>query len=80
MKHIPVKFKSMRDGKNISQIASKFDYPVYLICGRYKVNAKSILGIFSLPNFDDVKIQVDTDDTEKIIEELRKYELLDEKK
>lgn len=78
MKKIPVKFKSMRDGKNISQIASKFDYNVYLICGRYKVNAKSILGIFSLPNFDNVEIQVDTDDAYEIIEELRKYNLLNE--
>lgn len=32
---------------------------VDLLCGRYVVDAKSMLGVFSLPCFDDVKMRVE---------------------
>ena len=35
---------------------------VDLICGRYIVDAKSMLGVFSLPTFDDVELGVEEED------------------
>ena len=78
MKQIPVKFKNLRDAKNLVQIAQLYDFDVKLISGNYIVNAKSILGIFTLPQFDNVKFQVDTDDIEDIKKQLKKFDLLDE--
>lgn len=81
MKQIPVKFKNLRDAKNLVQIAQLYDFDVKLISGNYIVNAKSILGIFTLPQFDNVKFQIDTDDIddiENIKKQLKKLDLLDE--
>ncbi len=39
---------------------------VDLICGRYIVDAKSMLGVFSLPTFDDVELGVEEEDEEKL--------------
>lgn len=40
MKQIPVKFKNLRDAKNLVQIAQLYDFDVKLISGNYIVNAK----------------------------------------
>ena len=56
---IPVCIKSMRDTKHLVQAAECGKKDVDLICGRYVVNAKSMLGVFSLPRFDQVDLNVD---------------------
>ena len=50
---------------------------VDLICGRYIVDAKSMLGVFSLPTFDDVEIGVEEEDEAKLrktLESLNAYQ------
>ena len=49
---------------------------VDLICGRYVVNAKSMLGVFSLPRFDRIEINVDETDFEHMKQKLQKYGLI----
>lgn len=78
MEQIPVKFNSLRDGKNIVHVALQCQGDVLLICGRYIVNAKSILGIFSLPQFNGVKLQVECDNVEELKRQMRKLDILDE--
>lgn len=73
---IPVCIKSMRDTKHLVQAAESCEKDVDLICGRYVVNAKSMLGVFSLPRFDRVDINVDESDFETIKEQLQKYNLI----
>lgn len=73
---IPVCIKSMRDTKHLVQAAECGKKDVDLICGRYVVNAKSMLGVFSLPRFDQVDINVDESDFETIKEQLQKYDLI----
>ena len=63
---IPVCIKSMRDTKHLVQAAECGKKDVDLICGRYVVNAKSMLGVFSLPRFDQVDLNVDESDFETI--------------
>ena len=41
--------------KHLVQAAEACKKEVDLLCGRYVVDAKSMLGVFSLPCFDDVK-------------------------
>lgn len=73
---IPVCIKSMRDTKHLVQAAECGKKVVDLICGRYVVNAKSMLGVFSLPRFDQVDLNVDESDFETIKKQLQKYNLI----
>ena len=58
MKIIPVYLRDMQDAKHLVQAAEACKKEVDLLCGRYVVDAKSMLGVFSLPCFDDVKILI----------------------
>ena len=50
---IPVYLRDMYDAKHLVQVASGCRKDVELICGRYIVDAKSMLGVFSLPTFNN---------------------------
>ena len=63
---IPVYLRDMCDAKHLVQAASGCEKNVDLICGRYIVDAKSMLGVFSLPTFDDVELGVEEEDEEKL--------------
>lgn len=59
MVKIPVYLNNMTDAKHLVQIAEKCENDVDLVSGRYVVDGKSMLGVFSLPQFDNVEICVD---------------------
>lgn len=73
---IPVKLSSMQDGKYLVQIAETCKYDVDLICGRYTVDAKSMLGVFSLPQFDNVELVLHTDEDNNVEKQLDMLGLL----
>lgn len=56
MVKIPVCLNNMTDAKHLVQIAEGCDKDVDLMCGKYLVDAKSMLGVFSLPQFDNVEM------------------------
>mgnify|MGYP002680803078 CR=1 FL=1 len=64
MIRIPVYLRDMYDAKHLVQAASGCQEDVDLICGKYIVDAKSMLGVFSLPTFDNVELGV-TDNEER---------------
>ena len=70
---IPVYLRDMCDAKHLVQAASGCEKNVDLICGRYIVDAKSMLGVFSLPTFDDVELGVEEEDEEKHQENTGKF-------
>ena len=61
-----------------SQVASGCEKNVDLICGRYIVDAKSMLGVFSLPTFDDVELGAEEEDEEKLRKTLESLKLIRE--
>lgn len=73
---IPVCIKSMRDTKHLVQAAESCEKDVDLICGRYVVNAKSMLGVFSLPQFDNVEMLVDESQADDIRCKLEEFKLI----
>ena len=75
---IPVCIKSMRDTKHLVQAAGSCEKDVDLICGRYIVDAKSMLGVFSLPTFDDVELGAEEEDEEKLRKTLESLKLIRE--
>ena len=50
-----------------------FDYDIDLVSGRYAIDAKSIMGIFSLDLSKPIKLQAHTEDPEALIKAIQKY-------
>lgn len=64
---------SINDVKNFVNIVSKYDFDIDLTSGRYVVDAKSIMGIFSLDLSKAIKVEIHSEDAEKILGELKPY-------
>lgn len=68
-----VELKAINDVKNFVNTVMLFDYDIDLVSGRYAVDAKSIMGIFSLDLSKAIKLQAHTEDPEKLIAALDKF-------
>ena len=73
MKTFDLSLSSINDVKDFVNIVSKYDFDVDLTSGRYVVDAKSIMGIFSLDLSKPIKVEVHSDDCDKFMEELDKF-------
>ena len=73
MKTFKVIINSINDVKNFVNIVSKYDFDIDLISDRYVVDAKSIMGIFSLDLTKPIGVNLYTDDADEITEELKPY-------
>ncbi len=73
MKTFKVQINSIGDVKNFVNIVSKYDFDIDLISDRYVVDAKSIMGIFSLDLTKPIELQIHTDDADAIVKELAPY-------
>ena len=67
MVELKVKIGTIDDVKKFVNAVSKYDFDVDLISGRYAVDAKSIMGIFSIDLSKELvmKAHTDTDDVVK---------------
>ena len=52
---------------------TKYNYDIDLLSGRYVVDAKSIMGIFSLDLSSPIKVDAHTDDASALMEELKDF-------
>ncbi|MDO5397889.1 MAG: HPr family phosphocarrier protein [bacterium] len=73
MKTFNLLLSSINNVKDFVNVVSKYDFDVDLTSGRYVVDAKSIMGIFSLDLSQPIKVEVHSDDCEKFIEELKPF-------
>ncbi|MBR6384514.1 MAG: HPr family phosphocarrier protein [Ruminococcus sp.] len=64
---------AINDVKDFVGIVMKYDYDIDLISGRYAVDAKSIMGIFSLDLTKPIELNAHTDDADKFLKEIEKY-------
>lgn len=64
---------SINDVKNFVNIVSKYDFDVDLTSGRYVVDAKSIMGIFSLDLSKPIKVEVHDENGNALVEELKPF-------
>ena len=72
MKQFKVKLPVINDIKDFTNIVSRHAYHIEAESGRYKVDAKSIMGLFSLDLSKPIKINAYTDDN-SLRSELRQY-------
>ena len=73
MKKTMVMLDSISAVKDFVSIVANYDYDVDLASGRYAVDAKSIMGIFSLDLSKPIQLTAHTDDADKFFNEIAKY-------
>ena len=64
---------SINDVKDFVNTVSRYDFDVDLTSGRYVVDAKSIMGIFSLDLSKPIKVEVHADDADKFVSEISRF-------
>ncbi|HOQ76278.1 MAG TPA: HPr family phosphocarrier protein [Thermoclostridium sp.] len=65
--------KSINDVKDFVNIVNKYDFDVDLTSGRYIVDAKSIMGIFSLDLSKPIRMEVHGDNYDAFINEIKSF-------
>ena len=75
MKTVQISLNSIDKVKSFVNDISKFDFDFDLVSGRYVIDAKSIMGIFSLDLSKPIElnIHVDNSDIDSILEILKPY-------
>ena len=73
MKEFNLMLSSINDVKDFVNIVAKYDFDVDLTSGRYVVDAKSIMGIFSLNLSKPIKVEVNSDDCDKFMDEVARF-------
>ena len=71
MKTFNIMLKSINDVKEFVNIVNGYDFDVDMTSGRYVVDAKSIMGIFSLDLSKPIKVEVHSDKCEKFCDEIK---------
>ena len=74
MVEFEMNLSSINDVKDFVNTVSRYDFDVDLTSGRYVVDAKSIMGIFSLNLSKPIEVEVHSDDCDAFIDELKKDE------
>ena len=74
MKSVNIKLNLMTDGAKFVQIVGAYPYDMDLRSGRHVVDAKSILGIFSLDLSKPIDLNIHAEDgADEVLEVLKPY-------
>ena len=75
MKTVNISLNSIDKVKNFVNLINRFDYDFDLVSGRYVIDAKSIMGIFSLDLSKSISLNIHADekDIDQIVNELAPY-------
>ncbi len=73
MKQVTIQLNTVSDAKKFVSIVSSYDFDIDLISERYVVDAKSIMGIFSLDISKPLTLVAQTDDAGDLITEIADY-------
>lgn len=74
MKTVQISLNSIDKVKSFVNDLTKYDYDFDLVSGRYVIDAKSIMGIFSLDLSKPIDLAIHTEDNlNEILEALKPY-------
>ena len=74
MKTVTIRLTMMTDNvKNFVRLVNRYPYDMDLRSGRYVVDAKSILGIFSLDLSKPITLEVYADECEDLVNDLQQF-------
>lgn len=73
MKSVTVMLATINDVKTFVNIVTKYDFDVDLVSGRYAIDAKSIMGIFSLDLSKPIKLEAHSDNADAFLAEIKPF-------
>lgn len=73
MATVNISLSTIEDVKNFVSVVSKYDFEVDLTSGRYVIDAKSIMGIFSLDLSKPIQLNAGTDEKSPFFEEIKPF-------
>lgn len=73
MKSVPIKLSFAEEVKTFVNVANRYDYDMDLRAGRHVVDAKSILGIFSLDLSKPITLEIYSEDCDDLLDELKAF-------
>ena len=75
MKTFNILLKSINDVKDFVNIVNNYEFDVDMTSGRYVVDAKSIMGIFSLDLSKPIKVEAHTEDFTDFYDKVKNLEV-----
>jgi len=75
MKSIPIKLSFAEEVKSFVNIVNRYDYDMDLKSGRHVVDAKSILGIFSLDLSRPIWLEVYADSCDELEKDIAQFKI-----
>ena len=73
MKTVQIYLNSIDKVKSFVNDITKFNNDFDLVSGRYVIDAKSIMGIFSLDLLKPIKLTAHSDNTDELFAEIKPY-------
>jgi phosphocarrier protein HPr len=73
MVSVNIMLNTINDVKNFVNTVSKYEFEVDLTSGRYVIDAKSIMGIFSLDLSKPIKLEANCGEGSKFVEEIKPF-------
>ena len=73
IKQVTIQLSTISDAKKFVSLVSRYDYDIDLISGRYVVDAKSIMGIFSMDISKPITMVAQTDNADALMEDISEF-------
>lgn len=73
MKELVINIHTIDDVKQFVNTVSKYSYDVDVVSGRYAIDAKSIMGLFSLDLSKDLTIKIHSNNCEDLAGDLKPF-------
>ncbi len=74
MKSLTISLEKASSVKEFVNITQSYDYEIVIKSGHYVVDAKSILGLFSIDTSKPITVEIYNDDCADLLEKLKKYQ------
>ncbi len=73
MKSVKIMIDTIDGVKAFVNIVARYDYDVDIVSGRYAIDAKSIMGIFSLDLSKELTLNIHSDDCDDFLDDIQSY-------
>ncbi len=73
MKSVTISLEMSSSVKEFVNITQSYDYEIVIKSGHYVVDAKSILGLFSLDTSKPLTVEIYSDNCDDLLEKLKKF-------